>query len=74
MEIPDEPDTPGLMEDDPMLPVEVRGQEDMSNPEDKQWSPACTHMATSNNDDEQLASGAHTHIHTDDHTVISMHT
>ena len=37
----------------------------MSDTEDKQWSPAFMHMATSDDDEELLASGAHIHVHTD---------
>ena len=33
----------------------------------RQWSPACTHMATPDDDKEHLASGTHTHVHMDDH-------
>ena len=49
------------------MPREVRGHDNMSNPERRQWSPACTHMAASDNDDEQSASSTHTRVHTDDH-------
>ena len=43
----------------------------MSELEDTQWSPACTHMATLDDNDERLASGAHTHGRP---PVTSMHT
>ena len=40
---------------------------EMSDTEDRQWSPTCMHMATSDDEEEHLASGTHTHVHTDDH-------
>ena len=57
----------GLMGDDPMVPQEVHEHNGMSGQEDTQWSPACMHMATSDDEDERLASGAHTHVHTEEH-------
>ena len=73
MEVVDELEAPGPMGDDPMIPREVREQDGMLDPEDRQWSPACTHMAMSDDDDEQLASGAHTRTYGQP-LVTSMHT
>ena len=65
MELAQEPDAPVLMEDDIVMPREVRGQDDMSDPEDNQCSAVCTHMATSDDDEEQFASRrSHMYIRT----------
>ena len=52
------------MGDDPIVPQEVHEHDDMLGLEDRQWSPACTHMATPDDEDERLASGVRTHTHT----------
>ena len=57
----------GPMGGDPMVPQEVHKQDGMLGLTDTQWSPACTHMATSDKEDTRVADGAHTHIHSDDH-------
>ena len=38
------------------------------------WSPACTHMATSEDDNQLMASGAPTHTHTHTRTHTHTHT
>ena len=55
------------MDDDPMVPQGDNGHGDKSEVEDMHWSPACTHMATSDDNDELIARGAHTHVHTNGH-------
>ena len=52
----------GPMDDDPTVP-----HGDMSEVEDVHRSPACTHVATSDDEDELTARGAHTQVHTNDH-------
>ena len=51
------------MGDNPMVPQEVYEQDGMSGLADTQWSPACTHMAMLDEEDERLASGARTHTY-----------
>ena len=64
----------GLMGDDPMVPQEVHEHDGMSGQQDTQWSPAPTHMATSDDEDQRLASGAHTHVHIVKHWSPACHT
>ena len=40
------------IDNDPMAPQEENGHGDMSEVEDMHRSPACTHMATSDDEDE----------------------
>ena len=50
-----------------VVPREVHEQDGKSELEDTQRFPAHAHMATSHDEDERFARGAHTHIHMDDH-------
>ena len=72
MEISAEHEAAGPTSEDQMVPREVHNQDDMSELEDTQWSLACTQMAMSRHDDDkQLASGAHTYVHADDHRSLA---